>query len=80
MAITMDVASLVVEMVKNSPAMQETWVQSLGWDDPLEERVATHSGILAWRICTDRCVWWATIHGSLKEMDMTERLNTQDYG
>ena len=39
-----------VQMVKNSPAMQETWVQSLGWDDPLEERVATHSGILAWRI------------------------------
>ena len=47
MAITMDVASLVVEMVKNSPAMQETWVQFLGWKDPLEKRTATHSSILA---------------------------------
>ena len=37
-------------MVKNPPAMQETWVQSLGWEDPLVEGVATHSGVLAWRI------------------------------
>ena len=37
-------------MVKNLPAMQETWVQSLGWEEPLEEGVATHSSILAWRI------------------------------
>ena len=37
-------------MVKNLPAMQETWVQSLGWDDPLEKGMATHSSILAWRI------------------------------
>ena len=37
-------------MVKNPPAMWETWVQSLGWEDPLEEGMATHSGILAWRI------------------------------
>ena len=37
-------------MVKNSPAMQETWVQSLSWEDPLEEGMATHSSILAWRI------------------------------
>ena len=43
-------ASLVVQMVKNPPAMWETWVQSLGWEDPLEEDVATHSSILAWRI------------------------------
>ena len=43
-------ASLVAQMVKNQPAMQETWVQSLGWDDPLEEGMATHSSILAWRI------------------------------
>ena len=72
MAMTMDVASLVVETVKNLPAMQETWAQSLGWEDPLEEGMATHSGILAWRIRTDRHVWWATIHGSLKEKDMTK--------
>ena len=37
-------------MVKNPPAVRETWVQSLGWEDPLEEGMATHSGILAWRI------------------------------
>ena len=37
-------------MVKNMPAMQETWVQSLGWEDPLEKGLATHSSILAWRI------------------------------
>ena len=43
-------ASLVAQLVKNSPAMQETWVQSLGWEDPLKKGVATHSRILAWRI------------------------------
>ena len=43
-------ASLVAQMVKNLPAMQETWVQSLGREDPLERRMATHSCILAWRI------------------------------
>ena len=37
-------------MVKNLPAVQETWVQSLGWEDPLEKEMATHSSILAWRI------------------------------
>ena len=42
-------ASLVAQMVKNLPAMQETQVQSLGWEDPLEEGMATHSSILAWR-------------------------------
>ena len=43
-------ASLVAQLVKNPPAMQETWVSSLGWDDPLEKGMATHSSILAWRI------------------------------
>ena len=43
-------ASLVAQMVKNLPAMQETWVQSLGWKDTLEKGMATHSCILAWRI------------------------------
>ena len=43
-------ASLVAQMVKNLPAMQETWVRLLGWEDPLEEVIATHSSILAWRI------------------------------
>ena len=44
-------ASLVAQLVKkNLPAMRETWIQSLGWEDPLEKGKATHSGILAWRI------------------------------
>ena len=43
-------ASLVAQTVKNSPAMRETWVHSLNWEDPLEEGMATHSSILAWRI------------------------------
>ena len=43
-------ASVMVQMVKNLPAVQETWVPSLGWDDPLEKATATHSCFLAWRI------------------------------
>ena len=43
-------ASLVAQLVKDLPAMLETWVQSLGWEDPLEEGKATHSSIMAWRI------------------------------
>ena len=43
-------ASLVAQLVKNPPAMQDTWVRSLGWEDPPEKGKATHSGILAWRI------------------------------
>ena len=43
-------ASLVAQRIKHLPAMQETWVQSLGWEDPLEKEMATHSSILAWRI------------------------------
>ena len=43
-------ASVVAQMVKNLPTMQETWVRSLGWEDPVEKETATHSSILAWRI------------------------------
>ena len=43
-------ASLVAQRIKCLPAMWETWVQSLGWEDPLEKEIATHSSILAWRI------------------------------
>ena len=50
-------------MVKNLPAMQETWVQSLSWKDPLEEEMATHSSILAWRIPMDRGARQAIVHG-----------------
>ena len=53
-------------MVKNLPAMQETWVQSLGWEDLLEEGIATHSNILAWKMPMDRGAWWATVHGAAK--------------
>ena len=56
-------ASLAVQMVKNLPAIWETWVQSLGWEGPLEEGMATHSSILAWKIPMDRGAWWATVHG-----------------
>ena len=59
-------------MVKNLPAMWETWVQSLAWEDPLEAGMATHSSILAWRIPRDRGTWWATIHGVTKKLDTTE--------
>ena len=46
----------MVQLVKNLPAMRESWVQSLGWEDPLEKGMATHSRILAWRIPTDHGV------------------------
>ena len=55
-------ASLMAQMVKNPPAMQETWVHSLGWEDLLEEGMATHSGILAWRIPMDRGAWLTIVH------------------
>ena len=53
-------------MVKKLPAMQETWVPSLGWEDSLEEGMATHSSILAWRTTMDRGAWQATVHGVIK--------------
>ena len=49
-------------MIKNLPAMWETWVQSLGWEDPLEEDMATHSSILSWRTPMDRGAWQAVVH------------------
>ena len=58
--------SLVSQLVKNLPAMWETWVQSLGWEDPLEEGMATHSSILAWRILMHRGAWRAAVHGVTK--------------
>jgi len=51
---------------KESPAMWETWVLSLGWEDPLGKAMATHSSILAWRIPMDRGAWQATVHGVAK--------------
>ena len=54
--------------------MQEMWVQSLGQEDSLEEGMATHSSILAWRIPKDRGAWQATVHG-VAELHMTEQLS-----
>ena len=58
--------SLVAQMVKNLPATQETWVRSLGWEDPLEKGTATHSSILAWRIL------WTEEPGRLQYMGSQE--------
>ena len=62
-------ASLVAQLIKNLPAMQGTWIRSLGWEDSLEEGKATHSSILAWRIP------WIIQSMGLKELDTTERLS-----
>ena len=56
----------MAQTVKNPLAMQETWVQSLDWEDPLEESMATHPSILAWRIPMDRGAWRVTVHGVAK--------------
>ena len=53
----------MAQLLKNSPAMQETLVRFLGQEDPLEEGMATHSSILVWRIPMDRGAWWAAAHG-----------------
>ena len=63
-------ASLVAQRVKNPPAMQETWVQSLDWEDPLEKGKATRSSILAWRI-----PWTVASIGGRKELDTTKQLS-----
>ena len=57
---------MVAQLVKNPPAMQETWVRSLGWEDPLEKGMAAHPRILAWRIPMDRGAWRATVPGVSK--------------
>ena len=69
-------ASLVAQMVKNLPAMRETCVRSLGWEDPLEEGTATHSNILAWRIPMDRGAWWSTVHGVTKSQTQLNTAHT----
>ena len=56
----------MVQMVKNPPAMQEMRVKPLGWEDPLEKEMATHSSTLAWRILMDRGAWPATVLGVTK--------------
>ena len=66
-------------MVKNPPAMQEpqkTQVQSLGQEDPLEEGIANHSSILAWRNPMDRGAWRATVHRAAKSQTRLKQLST----
>ena len=58
--------SLVDQTVKNLPTFQETWVQSLGGEYPLEKGLATHSSIPAWEIPMDRGAWWAAVHGAAR--------------
>ena len=71
-------ASLVAQLVKNPPAMWETWVQSLDWEDPLEKGKATHSSIPAWRIL------WTIVHGVAKSQtqlsDFHSTPSTQPLG
>ena len=71
-------ASLIAQSVKNLPAVHETWVEFLGWEDPLEKEMATHSSILAWRIP------WTEEPGGLQSMgsqksDMTQQLNHHQH-
>ena len=60
------VLTLMAQTVKNLPAVQEIWVQSLGWEDPLEKQVATHSSYSCLENSMDRGAWWATVHGVTK--------------
>ena len=64
-------ASLIAQLVKIPPAMRKTWVQSLGWEDPLEKGKATYSNILAWRIP------WTTVHGIAKSWTQLSDLHFQ---
>ena len=61
------------------PTMQETWVRSLGWDDPLEKEMATHSSILAWENSMDGGAWQAIVHG-VTESNTTEQLHFTSLG
>ena len=65
----------MAQTIKNLPAMQETWVRSLGWEDSLKEGMATYSSFLAWKIPMDRGAWQATIHGVAKS-DTTQQPST----
>ena len=62
--------------LKRLPAMRETWVRPLGWEDPLEEGMATHSSILAWRIPMDRGARQAAVHGVAKSQTQLKGLST----
>ena len=65
-------ASLIAQLVKNPPAMQETWVRFLGWEDPLEKGKAAHSSILAWNMCIKRMY----IYVQLSHFAIQQKINT----
>ena len=67
-------SSLVAQLVKNLPAMRETWVWSLGWENPLEKGKATHSSILAWRMGSQSQTWWSNFHFSERRVTFPWRL------
>ena len=67
--------SLVAQTVKKLPAMLETWLWSLGWEDPLGEGMATHCSILAWRIPMNRGAWRAAVRGVAKSWTQLKRLS-----
>ena len=69
----------MTQSVKNPPTMWETWVPSLGWEDRLEEGMATRSNILAWKIPMDRRAWRATVHGVPKSQTKHRRNNVGCY-
>ena len=71
------VSPLVVQTVKNMPAMQEMEVRSLGWEDPLEKEMAAHSSILAGKSHAQRSLMGCSPGWGHKESDVTERLNTK---
>ena len=60
----------MAQTVKHLFAMQETWIRSLGWEDPLEKERATYSNVVAWRIPMDRGAWQAVVHGVAKRQTL----------
>ena len=72
-------ASLMAQTRKNPPGMWETWVWSLGWEDLLEEGIASHSSILVCRIPMDRGAWWVTVHGVVKSRTRLSYTSTKNY-
>ena len=71
--------SLVAQKVKKLPSMWETWVWSLGWEDPLEEGMATHSSIPTWRIPMNRSAWQATVH-EVRNTELTRHHQLEELG
>ena len=72
-------ASLVAQTVKNPPAIWEIWVRSLDLEDPLEESMATHSSILAWRTSMDRGTWQAIVHRVTNSQKWLKQLSTHAH-